>query len=99
LLEHPEEVERMQKANENHVPDEAYHEFFVADVNHDGFGGSTSISLLLSPLLRAPLHANPTPTSSTPLTSPTTSSLTIIHLNLYGAGIFISFDINLYCSF
>ena len=32
--------------------------------------GSTSISLLLSPLLRAPLHANHTPTSSTPLTSP-----------------------------
>jgi hypothetical protein len=35
--------------------------------------GSTSISLLQSPLFRVPLHANPTPTSSTPLTSPTTS--------------------------
>jgi hypothetical protein len=41
--------------------------------------GSTSISLLLSPLLRAPLHPNLTLTSSTPLTSPTTSSPPMAH--------------------
>jgi hypothetical protein len=41
--------------------------------------GSTSISLLLSRLLRAPLHTNHTPTSSSPLTSPTASSPPMTH--------------------